>query len=222
MPQPFPGTITSVTAQAKTRKHLGQRVNVFVDGKYSFALDIQLVEKHNLNPGTVLDAEFLSRLLQEDGDAKATAQALHFMGYRARSVNEVRERLKRDDWPDEVIARVLERLRDQNYLNDENFSAQWVENRSLSRPRGARMLQQELRQKGVARETIDASLPDDEAERDNAVFALQKQLRSKERAWQNLEEKDRREKAIQFMMRRGFNYGTAKAAWATVHEEEEA
>src|SRR5690606_11437998 len=133
----------------------------------------------------------------------------------------VRARLKRDDWPDDVIDRVLLRLREQGYLNDENFAQMWVENRSHSKPRGARMLQQELRQKGIERETIDAAMPDDEAEQENAVFALQKLLRSKERAWQNLDERERREKAIQFLMRRGFNYSDAKTAWTQAQEDAE-
>ena len=213
MKQPFPGTITALVAQVKTRRILGERVNVFVDEKFSFALDLRLIEKHGLARGTQVDARFLSQLLREDGDAKATNRALHFLGYRARSEAEVRARLQRDEWPDEVIERVLLRLREQGFLNDEKFAENWVESRSHSRPRGARMLQQELRQKGLERETIDAALPDDEAEMENAVFALQKLLRGKERAWQNFNEAERREKAIQFLARRGFNYSVAKAAW---------
>ena len=212
--------ITSLVAQTRTRKHLGQRVNVFVDEKFAFALDIRLVEKYKLARDLVITPELRSQLLREDGDAKATNRALHFLGYRARSEAEVRTRLKRDEWPDEVIERVLLRLREQGFLNDENFAEMWVENRSHSRPRGARMLQQELRQKGIERETIEAALPDDEAELQNAIFALQKQLRSKERAWQNLDERERRDKAIQFLMRRGFNYSSAKTAWTQVQEEE--
>ncbi len=212
--------ITALVAQTKTRRHLGERVNVFVDEKFSFALDIRLVEKHRLSKGQEISDEFRSQLLSEDGDAKATNRALHFLGYRARSEAEVRARLKRDEWPDEVIERVIIRLREQGFLDDEKFAENWVENRSHSRPRGARMLQQELRQKGVERETIDAALPDDEAEMENADLALKKLMRSKERAWQNWEEKEKREKAIPFLMRRGFNYSVAKNAWTKMLEEE--
>lgn len=212
--------ITALVAQTKTRRHLGERVNVFVDEKFSFALDIRLVEKHRLSKGQEISDEFRSQLLREDGDAKATNRALHFLGYRARSEAEVRARLKRDEWPEEVIERVVIRLRDQKFLDDEKFAENWVENRSHSRPRGARMLQQELRQKGVERETIDAAMPDDEAEMENANLALQKLLRSKERAWEKLEERERRDKAIQFLMRRGFNYSVAKNAWSKSQEED--
>src|SRR5215212_7175344 len=167
--QPFPGIVSAVEAQAKTRRHLGERVNVFVNGKFSFALDADLALRRDVRPGMRLDADQLSQLLAEDGDARAYARALHFLGYRIRSAQEIRARLQRDDWPDEVIERVLARLHDEHLIDDAHFAAAWVENRSLSRPRGARALKQELRGKGVGREEIEAALPDDEQEIENAV-----------------------------------------------------
>ena len=217
MVQPFPGKITSLVAQAKKRRGMGTRVNVFIDEKFSFALDIRVIEKFRLTKGSVVDANLLTELLREDGDSKAYAKAMFFLGYRARSEAEVRERLKRDEWSDEVISRVLQKLREQGFLNDENFSVQWVENRSHSRPRGGRMLQQELRQKGVDKETIESVLPDAEDEADNAVAALRPKLR----LFAQFDERTAREKGIQFLMRRGFNYGVAKAAWDRIAEEDE-
>ena len=100
--------------------------------------------------------------------------------------------------------------------NDENFAGAWVESRSHGRPRGARVLRQELRQKGVERETIDAALPGAEAELENAVAAARRKWHSLE----NLEERERREKLIGFMQRRGFNYLVAKAALEIFAEED--
>lgn len=215
--QPFPGYITAIEPQAKTRKHLGQRLNVFVNERFSFAIDASLVARHDLHPGMELDAVALSALLQADGDARAYARALHFLSYRTRSTAEVRSRLERDAWPEEVIARVIERLATEQLLNDTTFAAAWVEHRSLSRPRGARALRQELRHKGVGREEVDAALPDSEQEVENAVVAMQSKLR----LWAGLEERERNQKIIQFLQRRGFNYGTAKAALAQIEQDEE-
>lgn len=217
--QPFPGTITAIAPQAKTRKHLGQRANVFIDGKYSFALDLALIERHQLQRGSVVSEVLLSQLLREDGDAKAYARALHFMSYRVRSIGEVRERLKRDEWPEEVIERVLARLQAESYLSDENFAGVWIENRTLSKPRGGRVLRQELRQKGVARETIDEALPAQNEELENAVVAAGQIVRSKERAWRDLDDREKREKTLQALQRRGFSFSVAKEAWGLLDEE---
>jgi regulatory protein len=214
--QPFPGTITGIEPQAKTRKHLGERVNIFVNGRFSFALDAYLAKRRELEPGSVIDAELLSLLLQEDGDARAYATALSFLGYRIRSAQEIRARLERDDWPEEVIERVLVRLRAEKLVNDAHFAAAWVEGRSLSRPRGARALKQELRHKGVGKEEIEAALPDDEQEIENAMAAAQ----SKMRLWARFEERERQKKALDFLMRRGFSYSTARAALSRLQEDE--
>lgn len=213
--QPFPGLITAVEPQAKTRRRLGQRVNVFINERFSFALDATLAAQRDVRPGRIINAGTLSNLLREDGDARAYARALHFIGYRSRSSKEIRDRLKHDEWPDEVIERTVERLGHEGLLNDAEFAAAWVNSRTLSRPRGQRALRHELRQKGVARETIEAALPDNEQEIANAVQAAQ----SKRRRWENLEPRERRAKLIEFLQRHGFNYGTAKAAVKQLEED---
>lgn len=214
---PFPGTITAIQAQSKVRRHLGQRANVFIDDKFSFALDVNLILNRGLKSGVILEAAQLDELLREDGDARAFARALHYLSYRPRSREEVRARLQRDAWPDEVIARVLARLAEKQLLNDADFASQWVDHRTLSsRPRGAYMLRQELRYKGVARETIEAALPDAEEEIEHAVAAARPKLRQ----FPDLKDRAQRDKMIAFLQRRGFSFSTVKTALQTIQDEE--
>ena len=102
-------------------------------------------------------------------------------------------------------------------VDDAEFAAAWVENRSLHRPRGARMLKQELRMKGVDKENIEAALPDEEMETQNALEAL----RPKMRLWEKLETRERERKMIEFLQRRGFHYGTARAALRQISDNED-
>jgi regulatory protein len=217
MKDPFPGRITAVIAQERVRRQLGRRVNVFIEDRFSFALDANLAIDKGLRPGLVLSPEALASLLREDGDARAYARALHFLGYRMRSAKEIAERLKRDEWPDAVIERVIERLRRNNMVNDEAFAGAWVENRCNTRPRGAHALRQELRIKGVERETIEAALPDAKTETTNAVQAVRRKWEN----WDGLDERTRRDKSIQFLQRRGFNFSTAREALRLLEEEDD-
>lgn len=219
MSTPIPGEISLVEAQKTVRRHLGARVNVFVEGKFSFAVGLDVAGKHGLRPGLQLNEEFIEQLLREDGESKAMTSALTFLGHRARSEAEIRARLGKDEWSETVIARVLARLRELRLVNDEEFALQWVDNRSRFKPRGGRMLQQELRQKGVERETIEAALPDADEEVENALLALQKTARK----WERFSEpRERQQKAIEFLARRGFGFGTAKTAWTRFLEEDES
>lgn len=214
---PFPGVISSVVAQEKVRKHLGVRVNVFIDDRFSFALDGVLAMRHGLRPRLEIDARKLDELLREDGDARAYARALHYLSYRLRSESEVRERLKRDEWPESVIERVVERLRASGLTNDAGFAQAYVADRSRSRPRGARALQYELKNKGLDRETIQAAMPDAQSEIELAMTAAQSRMRQV----QNLDERERREKLLGFLQRRGFNFSTSRAALQRLQEEQE-
>lgn len=215
MKEPFPGVISSVVAQPKARRHLGTRVNVFIDDKFSFSLAIELAIDFGLRPKFVITPQLLEEFLKRDGDARAYARALNFLSYRARSSKEVRDKLLRDEFAESVVARVLEKLQKNGELNDANFSNLWVESRSRSRPRGAQMLKQELRQKGVDNETVAQSLPDADEELANCIEALRPQLRK----WSGLEERERQNKAFAFAQRRGFNFSVARTALRALDEE---
>lgn len=91
--------------------------------------------------------------------------ALRLLSRRAYSAAQLRkklmERLKKrgkagGDEGDAaaVIDAVIARLHELNYLNDLHYAERWVEERSRLRPRGKRLLTQELRLKGISPETI--------------------------------------------------------------------
>ena len=73
-----------------------------------------------------------------------------------------------------------------------------MESRSRSRPRGARLLKQELKSKGIT--VDDEQIKVDEVEL--AAQALQKKLR----LWQNLPFREFRVKAGRFLAYRGFSW----------------
>ncbi len=215
--EPFPGTITLVVAQQTVRKHLGTRVNVFIEEKFSFALSADVAFKHGLRPGLKLDAALLDSLLHEDGEAKALQTALNFLGYRQRSSEEIRVRLQKDEWSETVINRVLERLLDVKLLDDAQFAANWVSHRTNLKPKGSRVLTQELRMKGVSKEEIEAALPDQDDEQENAKLALSKL----ERKLEKFEGREQEQKAIELLVRRGFSFGIAKSAFKLWLENDE-
>jgi regulatory protein len=124
-----------------------------LNGSFAFALPAELVASEGLEVGDELDEARVTRLLADDERVRATNAALTFLGYRARSEREVRDRLRRGRYSQEAIDHAIARLHDWRYLDDEDFARRWVENRTTHRPRGRRLLQQELRQKGIASET---------------------------------------------------------------------
>ena len=74
-------------------------------------------------------------------------RALEFLGYRARSEKEVRDRLRRYGHAEEIVGGVIGRLAELGYLDDEDFARLLA--REKARRYGPRRVLKELREKGV-------------------------------------------------------------------------
>ena len=202
----------------------------------SLTLHIAVVAQAGLRVGLALDAVRLAELQAADTFQASYNRALDFLAVRPRSAWEVRERLRRKGVPDTDIPGVIERLERAGYLNDAEFARYWIEERARSSPRGPRLLQQELRRKGVSGPVIAQELaafeakrveesearqaaalaadPDEENpamidEEENADPQYVEALgvaRRKHRTYASLDEATYRRRMTAFLQRRGYNY----------------
>lgn len=196
---PAPGTITAIEEQ----KRDNARVNVSIDGTFAFGLHADLVLEHRLSTGVELTTADIATLLQADEVKKAITAALNLIAFRPRASGELARKLREKGYAAEAASIAVERMRDLGYLNDARFAERWVENRQEHRPRSARMLQQELRQKGVDAETVAEVL--DEAEIDEVGDALA--LAQKKSAGMSaLDQQTRHRRISGFLARRGYGF----------------
>ncbi len=188
-------TITALTAQKKN----ANRVNLFLDDQFAFGLDTAVAL--NLRVGQVLSAADIAALQDQEKTEKARESALRLLTYRPRSVAEIRRHLRKKEFDDAAIDQVIDRLQAVDLLDDQAFALYWVEQRETFKPRSHLALRQELRNKGVDRNTIDTVLEDvDETAAARRVAAKQSYR------WANLSKKEFRVKLGQFLQRRGFPY----------------
>ncbi len=196
------GTVTGLVAQKRNPK----RVNVYLDGAYSFPLDMAIVLKWGLKNGQLLSDMEISALTAADDVEKAYLRAVNLLSYRPRSVAEVRRNLQAKKTDPEVVEVVLSRLAQNGLLDDAAFARFWVENRSAFSPRGGRLMSYELRQKGVATGDIETALPSED--REGARDAASRRARS----LAALDYDSFRKKLLPYLQRRGFGYETAAEA----------
>jgi regulatory protein len=154
------GTITAIAAQA----HDSQRVNIFVDGQFAVGVGMATLAREGLFVGMALDETAWARLEAAAQAEQALRAAMRLLDSRPRATDELRQRLRRKGCPPEAIDQAIERLTELGLLDDASFSRLWVESRQRQRPRGARALRDELRRKGVERETIEAALAESAAD----------------------------------------------------------
>ena len=201
-------TITRLQVQ----KHNQERVNVFLDDEYAFAVALDIAVE--LRKGQELDAADVARLRDADTLAQAYARAVRYLGSRPRSQAEIERYLRDKEYDDGVIAATVERLLAQGYLDDAAFAQYWRENRDRFRPRSAAALRAELRQKGVDRADVDEAL--DGLDEEAAAWAA---VASKLPRWQALPADEFNQKVSAFLARRGFGYATIRTVCRRARNE---
>ena len=206
--------ITQVEPQRKNPN----RFNIFLDGVFAFGADEDTVVNYRLIVGKEIPPEQLPKILFETEIGKLMERMYVLFSRRQRSEKEVRGYLRnlsfkrkikaQEELSELVIESLIQRLKQKGILNDEQFAKSWVEARRRSKKTGKIALKFELYQKGFNKDLIEGSLEDisEESEEKLATQALDKKLK----VWQNLPYLERKKKALEFLVRRGFDYSLAK------------
>ena len=200
---PTSGQITAVTPQARK----AERVNVFLDGRFAFGLPADVAAMEGLAVGDELSAARVEQLLAVDAVAKATDAALRLLAHRPRSTRELRDRLRQKGYAAETIDAAVAKLEGWRYVDDAEFARFWVANREANQPRGRRLLEQELRRKGVDRELIRETIAEAELDEGETALGLG---RAKLRTYVGLEPPAVRRRLGAYLTRRGYGYDTVK------------
>ncbi len=175
------------------------RVNLYLDDVFAFALSLDEVVKNRLKKGLELNADQVQALKKTDDLSWAYAKILNFLSFRPRTEFEVRSRLKKYGVEEaESIEWVIKKLVDRGYLSDLAFAKWFVESRMGNRPRSKQHLSAELRAKGVDVSVINQALVGiDETGPLETLIAKKSALS--------------RDKLLAFLLRRGFKYSLVQA-----------
>jgi regulatory protein len=193
---------SKITAIRAVRNPRLQRSNIYLDGKFAFSLDNEVILKEALRVDRELSQSEIGLLTKSDQFQRCLNAAFQFLSFRPRSEAETRIRLKRRGYEEAEIERVLAQLKRLNLIDDTAFAEFWKENRGNFRPRSRRALKSELRQKGVESEVIDQAVENVD-EKQNAYRAAV----SKARTLPADDYQVFRRKLGSYLQRRGFSYG---------------
>ena len=207
--------ITALKAQKKNPN----RINVYLDGEFAFGLS-RIVAAW-LSVGQELEDEQITRMQEQDATEVALDNAVKFISYRSRTESEIRRKLSEKGFSEQDIDKVLERLRSNGLVADEQFARSWVENRAVAHPRSRRLMAMELRQKGVTDSDIDKALEGTEDDDELAYQAATQYAHRLARLdWDKF-----RERLSGYLLRRGFAYGTiaplVRRVWSELQSVED-
>jgi len=204
--------ITALSIQQKDKN----RVNVMVDEKFRFSLDIFQIGDLGIKVGKEYTEEELIALEMESQFGKTYIRALEYCLSRPHSAKEIKDYLykktrdsrtktggiKKGISPD-ITTRVFNRLTERGYIDDEKFTRFWVENRNVKKGTSRRKLIAELRGKGVEQTIIENHLTMSERSDENE---LQKIIAKKRARYPD------EQKFMMYLARQGFSFDDIKSA----------
>ncbi len=206
--------VTLVEPQKKNPR----RFNVFLDGKFAFGADEDLIVERRLVVGKEIPSEDLEKLLFEAEVGKLMERMYGLVSIRQRSEKEIRDYLRnlsfkrkvkdKEELSDITVESLIAKLKQKGLINDAQFAKDWTEARG--KKKGWRAIQAELSQKGVSRE-IQASIRYQVVSSKNEEVVATSLLEKKLKSWRNLEKFDFKKKAYEFLMRKGFEYSIVAA-----------
>lgn len=201
-----PGRIEAIEPCAGRRKHY----TLSFEGGGELVLHEDVIVALGLRAGAFVAEETARAIEVQEQVHRAGEVALRLLEYRARSRLELVRALKGKGFKDAVVDEALAKLENMGLINDMTFARDHAQS-LLRRQYGRQGLMYRLRESGVedgvAQAAVDEALSDaDEAVR--AAEVLGKQLRR----WAKVPLEKRRERAWQFLARRGFDPDAIAAA----------
>lgn len=148
--------------------------------------------------------------MNDDVYFKLKEYALGLLAQRSYTCAKLREKmtqkLRRTGGDETMIEPLITRFRELGYLNDLDYCRRFVAERSRMRPRGKRLLIQELRKKGIINEVIDQFWMENEStfnELGAARRVCKKKLQQLD--GRDLDPRKKRERLYRHLASKGFN-----------------
>lgn len=154
-------------------------------------------------------------------------RTLHFLSFRPRSEQETREYLKRKSITlkrseereslELVIEKIIAKLKEQKFINDEEFVKWWVDQRIRVKPKAIRVIKMELKKKGIHQELIEAAF-EVKLNIDTDFKSAKKLAAKKIEKYKNLPRRQFYQKIGVFLSSKGFDYEIIKKVLSDVDE----
>lgn len=190
--------ITSIKQQKNKN-----RVNVYLDDKFGFGIDLDNFVLLHLKVDQELTTEEIEKVIRKAEFQKTLDKLLRFAMVRPRSEKEIHDYFRRKKVHESMHEELLEKLKHFELIDDEKFAKWWIDQRANFKPKPKRILVQELRIKGIAKEIIDDVLEEEIVDEEKMAKAL---IERRAYKWKGLEPRISRQKMSQYLAGKGFSW----------------
>jgi regulatory protein len=194
--------ITDIKTQIKNQ----DKVSVYIDDKYTFALTIaQLADIKEVRTGKDISSSQIEEYKKLSQLTNQYIRLISLIYARPRSEYELRTKLRLKKLDKEDIDELILKLQKEGYQDDLKFATWWVTSRKNSRPISSLKLRSELAGKGIKSSTAEQAISENFNQEDEHQ-ALLKLIAKKKDHYET------EEKLLSFLASRGYSYSSIKSA----------
>lgn len=204
--------------QLSSQKKDSSRVNLYVDGEFFCGLSLDAVAKFGIYQGREIEEKELAEILVDELKNRFFQRAMSYISRAIKTEYQMRRYLKtlsikkkgtwykeiEEDQLEDIIEEIITKLKEYDYLDDEEFAFQFITSRIRTKPRGKQVLVSELMSKGVdkdlAKEKVDELVADE--------YDVLRRVYEKKYKGEKITIRDN--KKIDFLKRKGFNWDLIK------------
>ena len=200
--------ITAITSQTKNK----DRVNIFLDGEYSFSVSLDTVLNYHLKSGEELTEKEIEEITTVSDKEKALNKGLTYVSKTLKTKKQVKTYLFSKGYSPQTVDYVINKLIEFGFINDIEYAKRYME--TYSKTQGKRLIDYNLMTKGVKKTDIaEASEGIEISSKENAAAIAEKRLKNKELNRETIA------KTYRYLIGRGFSYEDAEYAISKFKEE---
>ncbi len=182
------------------QKHSAKHCNLYLDGCFYCGLRLETIVENRLKVGMQIEEAQIDQMQIDSEYTHALDRAMTYLSGSAKTKKQVRDYLVKKGYTQMLIDRVLEKLEDYRFLNDELYAERYAEITRGSK--GKYLIARELKAKGVDEKTTRKVLEEFSDDEQGAMRIAQKALAGKEINRESLSKIYRR------LLSKGFGYDT--------------
>ncbi len=191
--------VTKLTELTKTK------YKVYIDEEFAFVLYKGELLQYHINEGESISEETVSEILEKVLVKRAKLRALHLMNVMDRTEKGLRQKLRDNHYPEEVIEKAITYVKSYGYVEDERYANQFIQNRKLKKSR--RELECEMLKKGLSRDVVSCML-ETQYDKEDEVETVRR-IAEKKGYREGMEDVEKK-KIFDFLVRKGFSYDTIR------------
>lgn len=130
----------------------GTKIHILVDGEYRLTVTRDFWASQNIRSGDEIDDAEFAAFCEAAGSCRAFNAAVDILSRRDHSSKELQRKVARRSGA-EFAREAVERLEEMGYVNDERYAHTLAQELYERRGMGKKRIEQELRQRGISRET---------------------------------------------------------------------